>query len=113
MEQVLYEFPVKDMTVRIPKWVQMLSTSHWLRTEVDADIRKAVSLVKRVRDIDACVMMLHASQHIAKVTVDKVDMATGTATLDLDVGEDSFLKVMGEKAGTTVSDKADLLNLVG
>ncbi|HHY45633.1 MAG TPA: stage IV sporulation protein A [Firmicutes bacterium] len=113
MEQVLYEFPLKDMTVRIPKWVQMLSTSHWLRSKIDGDIRNAVSKVKRVRDIDACVMMLQASDNIAKVTVDKVDMATGTATLDLEVRDDAFLKVMSERAGTTVNDKADLLNLVG
>jgi stage IV sporulation protein A len=113
MEQVLYEFPVKDMTVRIPKWVQVLSSTHWLRSEIDEDIRDAVAAVKRVRDIDACVMMLQGSDHVAKVTVDKVDMATGAATLDLDVSEESFLRVMSEKTGTTVSDKADILNLVG
>ncbi len=113
MEQVLYEFPVKDMTVRIPKWVQVLSTSHWLRSEIDEDIRDAVAAVKRVRDIDACVMMLQGSEHVAKVKVDRVDMATGTATLDLDVTEEAFLKVMSEKAGSTVTDKADILNLVG
>jgi stage IV sporulation protein A len=113
MEQVLYEFPVKDMTVRIPKWVQVLSTSHWLRSEIDEDIRDAVAAVKRVRDIDACVMMLQGSEHVAKVKVDRVDMATGTATLDLDVAEEAFLKVMSEKAGSTVTDKADILNLVG
>jgi stage IV sporulation protein A len=113
MEQVLYEFPLKDMTVRIPKWVQVLSTSHWLRSEIDEDIRDAVAAVKRVRDIDACVMMLQGSEHVAKVKVDRVDMATGTATLDLDVTEEAFLKVMSEKAGSTVTDKADILNLVG
>ncbi|MGE5580313.1 MAG: stage IV sporulation protein A [Bacillota bacterium] len=113
MEQVLYEFPVKDMTVRIPRWVQTLSGSHWLRGELDADIKDAVNSVKRIRDIDSCVMRLQAGEHVASVKVDRVDMATGSATLDLEVSDHAFLQVTSEKAGMTVNDKADLLTLVG
>lgn len=112
MEQILYEFPVKDMTVRIPKWIQTLSGSHWLRSELDADIKDAVAVVKRIRDIDSCVMRLQASEHVASVKVDKVDMATGAATLDLDATEVAFLQVVGEQAGTGIADKADVLSLV-
>jgi stage IV sporulation protein A len=113
MEQVLYEFPVKDVTVRIPKWVQTLSGAHWLRSDLEADIKDAVAAVKRVRDIDGCVMRLQAAEHVAAVKVDKVDMATGAATLSLEATEDSFLQVMGERAGVTLGDKADVLTLVG
>lgn len=113
MEQVLYEFPVKDMTVRVPKWVQLLSASHWLRSEIEADIRDAVASVKRVRDIDSCVMMLQSGDHVSKVAVEKVDMATGTASLSLEASEDAFMQVVSENAGLTVTDKADVLNLVG
>lgn len=112
MEQVLYEFPVKDMTVRVPKWVQLLSSSHWLRSEIESDIKDAAASVKRVRDIDACVMMLQASDHVSKVAVEKVDMSTGTASLALEASEDAFMKVMSEKTGATVVDKADILNMV-
>ena len=113
MEQVLYEFPVKDMTVRIPKWLQMLSGSHWLRGEIDADIRDAVAAVKRVRDIDACVMRLQSSEHVGSVKVENVDMATGAATLSLEPSDAAFMQVMSERAGVTLSDKADLLSLMG
>lgn len=112
MEQVLYEFPVKEMTVRIPRWVQMLSSSHWLKSSLEANIKEAVNSVKRVRDIDACVMKLGAAEYVAKVDVEKVNMSDGTASLSLETTEDAFLKVAGEKAGTTLVDKGDLLNLL-
>jgi stage IV sporulation protein A len=113
MEQVLYEFPVKEMAVRVPKWVQTLGSSHWLKSELDADIRDAVSLVKRVRDIDDCVMRLGASEYVSKIQVEKVNMSDGTAMLNLETTEDAFLTVVGEKAGFHIDDKADVLNLVG
>ncbi len=112
MEQVLYEFPVKEITVRIPKWVQTLGISHWLRADLDASIRDAVSAVKRVRDIDGCVLRLGAAEHVAQVNVEKVDMATGVAVMNLETTEEAFLEVVGERAGVTMIDKADVLGLV-
>jgi len=112
MEQVLYEFPVKEMTVGIPRWVEMLSGTHWLRSSLDAAIRSAVAKVRRVRDIDACVMELGAIDNVAKVTVEKVNMSDGTCRLYLEATEEAFLKVLGERAGIVIADKGDLLNLL-
>ncbi len=113
MEQVLYEFPVKDIAVRLPKWVQTLSAAHWLRSDVEKGIKESVSQVARVRDIDACVMRLGALDHISKVEVEKVDMAIGVASMDLETTEEAFLEVMGERTGLLLTDKADVLNVIG
>ncbi len=112
MEQVLYEFPVKDMTVRLPKWVQMLSHSHWLRNDLESSIRDSVASVKRVRDIDGCVIRLSGADHVTGVKVTKVNMATGEAALELDVAEESFFEIIGEKTGLVLADKADVLNML-
>lgn len=113
MEQLLYEFPVKEITVRLPKWVQTLGVSHWLRNDLDQSIKDAVHSVKRVRDIDGCVMRLGAADHVAKVNVGKVDMATGTAVMDLETTEEAFFEVLGERTGIVLQDKSDILNLMG
>ncbi len=113
MEQVLYEFPVKEITVRLPKWVQTLGLSHWLRNDLDQSIKDAVDAVKRVRDIDGCVMRLGAADHIAKVNVGKVDMAVGVASMDLETTEEVFLEVLGEKTGMVLTDKSDIMTLMG
>ncbi len=112
MEQVLYEFPVKEITVRIPKWVQTLGPTHWLKTDLDASIRDAVSAVKRIRDIDGCVLRLGAVEHVSGVKVERVEMSTGVAVMNLETTEGSFLDVVSEKAGFAVYDKADVLGLV-
>ncbi|MDR2899263.1 MAG: stage IV sporulation protein A, partial [Clostridiales bacterium] len=31
MEKVLYEFPVKELRIYLPKWIETLNTSHWLK----------------------------------------------------------------------------------
>ncbi len=112
IEQVLYEFPVTEMTVKIPRWVQMLSSTHWLKSAIDASINEAVNAVKRVRDIDSCVLSLGASEYVERVYVEQVTMSTGTANLRLEAAEEFFFKVLSERAGSNVFDKADLMGLV-
>ena len=112
IEQVLYEFPVTEMTVRIPRWVQMLSSTHWLRSTVEANIKETVNLVKRVRDIDSCVMALGISDYVERIKVEGVKMSSGVASLSLEVTEEAFFKVLSEKAGTNMFDKADLIGLL-
>lgn len=110
LEQVLYEFPVKEVTVRTPKWVQTLSQAHWLKKSVEDSVSRAVAQVKRMRDIDSCVMFLNESDYVAQAKVTGVSMSLGTAEIDLDVTDQAFLRVAGERAGKELSDKADLLN---
>jgi stage IV sporulation protein A len=112
MEQVLYEFPVKEITVKIPRWVQSLSQSHWLKKSFEEKIKEAVNSVKRVRDIDSCVLSLGAYDNVARVDVEKVVMSEGTAVLSLDATEQSFMSVLQERTGEQITDKSDILNLL-
>lgn len=112
MEQVLYEFPVSEMTVRIPRWVQMLSSAHWLKSAIESSIKEAVSSVKRVRDIDACVMALESADNVDRVDVERVEMSTGRAALRLEATEESFFRVLSERVGSGIADKSDLIGLL-
>lgn len=112
MEQVLYEFPVKQVTVSIPKWIQALETHHWLRSGAEDKIRQAVESVKRVRDIDRCVEDLRSWEHAAGVTIEKVDMGQGNAFIKMEATDESFLRVLSERAGMDIADKADLITML-
>lgn len=112
IEQVLYEFPVTEITVRVPRWIQMLSSTHWLKSTIQANINAAVDSVKRIRDIDSCVMSLSVSDYVDRVEVEQVKMSTGTATLRLEATDEAFFKVLSERVGQNVMDKADLLGLL-
>ncbi len=113
IEQVLYEFPVTEMTVRIPRWVQMLSAAHWLKNVIETNINEAVNVVKRIRDIDSCVMSLGVSDYVNRVDVEQVDMSTGIAKVRLETTDEAFYKVLSERVGVKVFDNADLLGLIG
>ena len=90
-----------------------LSTAHWLKNTIESRIKESVNSVKRIRDIDSCVMALESSEYVDRVDVEKVEMSTGRAALRLEATEDAFFKVLSERAGISILDKSDLLGLLG
>ena len=39
MREILYEFPLREMEVFLPRWILSLDTGHWLRSEVFGAVR--------------------------------------------------------------------------
>jgi stage IV sporulation protein A len=91
----------------------MLSSAHWLKSTIQANINEAVASVKRIRDIDSCVMALGVSEYVDRVDVEQVKMSTGTATLRLEATDEAFFRVVSERVGQNVFDKGDLLGILG
>ena len=51
LSQILYEFPVKEINLDFPKWINSLPTEHWLKKELFDDIKTAVSGITKIRDM--------------------------------------------------------------
>lgn len=53
LAKLLYAFPVKEINVSMPKWVNSLEKGHWLKTELFDGIKKAAADVRFIRDISS------------------------------------------------------------
>jgi stage IV sporulation protein A len=111
-EQLLYEFPVKELNVDVPDWVEELDAIHWLRERTDEAIEMSMKDVKRLRDIDKAVEMLREYDFIGEVNVDKVDMGVGIVNIAVKIGEATFYRIIEEVTGYSVEGAADLLRQV-
>ena len=49
MERILYEFPVREIGINIPGWVEALEQDHWLRIDMLQAIRSVFDGVQKIR----------------------------------------------------------------
>ena len=49
--QVLLEFPVTEIDFSIPKWLEILPNSHWLKSEVIQAVRGMMDRTVHMRDV--------------------------------------------------------------
>jgi len=111
MEQVLYEFPVKEVNVSLPTWVEELETGYWLRSEFENAVTGAVQEIRRLRDVDRAVGELSECELVQEVILRNMDMGSGVATIALTARDDLYFQVLGEITGAEVTGRADLLRL--
>ena len=112
LEEILYEFPVNEVNITLPKWVEELDGDHWLRGKFEDAVRDTVKGVYRLRDIDGAIEKLAAFDFVGEVSLHTMDMGTGSATIDMDAEEGMFYQILQEVSGFDIEGEHTLLRLM-
>jgi len=112
LEQVLYEFPVKEVNINLPKWIEEIEPHHWLRVKFEQAIHEAASNVRRLRDVDRILQRLSGHELVDKVALTTMDMGSGVARIELTAKESLFLDFLEEMSGYTLEDKRDVIRMM-
>ena len=112
LAQILFEFPVKEIGIDIPKWLTSLEKGHWLKSEIFNRIQSSAEAVTKVRQIQDTCTDLNKCEYINKAGIENVDLGMGKATVRIDLDKKLFCRVLGEKTGIEISDEADMLKMI-
>ncbi|GAW93240.1 stage IV sporulation protein A [Calderihabitans maritimus] len=112
LEEILYEFPVNEVNINLPKWIEQLEATHWLRHKLEEAVRKAVVQVERVRDIDRAVEELANTENVKSVQLKNMNLGNGSATIEMTAEENLFYQILEEITGFEVKGDHDLLKLM-
>ncbi|MBF7082006.1 stage IV sporulation protein A [Desulfallas sp. Bu1-1] len=99
LEKALFEFPVNEVSITMPLWVEELESRHWLREKFDAAVRETVQQVRRLRDIDGAVEKLGEYDMVQRVELNNMDLGTGTVAIEIASKPDLFYRVLSEETG--------------
>ncbi|MCL5038354.1 MAG: stage IV sporulation protein A [Firmicutes bacterium] len=112
LEQVLYEFPVKEVNINLPKWIEEVEPRHWLRLKFEQAINEAAANVRRLRDVDRIIQRLSTHELIDRVILTSMDMGSGVAKIDMTAKENLFYDLLEEMSGYTLEDKRDVIRMM-
>ena len=109
LTQVLYSFPVKEINISMPSWINSLEKGHWLKTAVFDHIRRSACDINNLRDISECAGKICNCEYITKSEVSSIDLGTGTAVITVGLNDSLFYKIIGEATGLEIRDENDLM----
>jgi len=112
LEKVLMEFPVNEVNISLPLWVEELDTGHWLRQNFEDSVNQAIADVRRLRDVHSAVERLADYEFIDLVKLDKMDMGTGVAAIEITSPSKLFYRVLSEETGFTIEAENEILRLM-
>ncbi len=112
LRQVLFSFPVREINISMPRWVNGLERGHWLRSEIYGAIRNAAQNVRTVRDAEDIADALRGCEDITYSDIRSIDLGKGSADIALTLKSELFYRILGEATGIEIHSESDLLPLL-
>ena len=109
---ILFEFPVKEVRVEMPRWLTNLEKNHWLRTAIYRSIAQASERVEKIRQVQGITEAVSQCEYIEKAEALSVDLGTGRARMSISLKPNLFYQVLGEKTGLAIHDEGGLMDSI-
>lgn len=112
LSKILFEFPVKEIKVDMPRWLSGLEKSHWLRSAVYSTIQQSASKISKIREVGKIIDDVEKCEFVDGAKTVLVDLGKGHTRITVNLNHNLFYKVLGEKTGIEIEDEAGLLDCI-
>ncbi|MCI8514790.1 MAG: stage IV sporulation protein A [Lachnospiraceae bacterium] len=111
MEQVLLEFPVTRLDFGIPKWMEVLPNSHWLKAKVIELARTILQSVTYIKDAMA-ETLLPENEYLKQVRAGNVDLATGKVQVKMEMDSKYYYQILSDTTGVTITSEYQMMQTI-
>ena len=111
--RILYEFPVERININFPGWIDGLDHEHKLKQELYKEIKEAFKDITTIKMVNAGVEKIKKTEIIIKTTVNKIDLGTGSVTVEIELNNSLFYQILTEITGIEMKNEADLFTTIG
>lgn len=112
MEKVLLEFPVSEIGINIPRWIESLDDNHWLKVDMINAVKEAFSGISKIRQVKGCMNKFGEYDFIKKAIIDKVNLGDGNTLVEISAQDGLFYKVLSEMTGLDIEGEHKLVGLM-
>lgn len=112
LEKVLYEFPVSEIGINIPKWVEALEEDHWLRVDMLNAIKESFKGVAKIREARGSMSEFGSYEFIKKAYIDNINLGNGSVLVEINTPDGLFYKVLSETTGLDIDGEHKLVGLM-
>ena len=109
---LLYEFPVEEINISFPKWIDGLDFSHSLKTKLFEQIRESFTDIKALKDVSQCVSKIENTDIISKTVVNNIMLGTGKVCISIQLRDELFYNVLSEITGMQITNEGELFSIM-
>ena len=112
LKGVLYEFPLKELDLFLPSWVDALPFEHPIKSSLYGVIRSEAKNVRRIRDLEGAIAAIGDHEEISDARITGISLGSGVAGARIELPRALFYSTISQRSGFEISDDGDLLALL-
>ena len=109
---LLYEFPVDEIKISFPKWIDGLEYSHPLKAKLFDQIKNAFTNVSALKDVSNCVSAIDSTDIISKTFVNNIMLGSGKVCINITLKDELFYNVLSEITGIQITNEGELFSIM-
>lgn len=109
LERVLKEFPVTEMDFHIPKWLELLPGTHWLKAQVIQAVKTVIQKVNHMKDV-AQELEQQKQDAIRSMNIRSMEMSDGRVAVQVDMDDSYYYQILSDYAGLPITGEYQLMD---
>jgi stage IV sporulation protein A len=111
-QRILKEFPIKEINIDMPEWIEKLEVNHWLKMDFVNLIKDMCKKVYKVRDVGDFADKFTTVDFLENSFLDGINMGEGTACVKMNPRKDLFYKILSEVCSVNIKGESELLSII-
>lgn len=112
LKQLLYSFPVNELHIHMPRWVDALERDHPVKNALYEALLLRAEEISSLAQADTVLAKLKDLEDVLDFSIRSVDLGTGTVVCGLTFPEKLFYEILSAKAGLNIENDGQLLALL-
>lgn len=108
--KLLYEFPIEQMNINLPRWVDSLDDEHWLKRELYSEIKSAFSNISVLKQVDESISSIRTTEIISNTSLNEINLGNGNVNINIMLNDSLFYQILTEMTGVNVENEGDLFS---
>lgn len=109
-EKILYEFPLKDIEVKIKKWMQALPLENSIIAGIANNIISGSEQMTKMSDYKNMQALFLEDERFEGLEIESVELGTGKVIYNLNVKQEVFYSALSEQCDMQISDDFELMS---
>ncbi len=111
-QKILFEFPVKEVSINLPGWMDGLPREHWIKMEILDSLKESIKTLQKLNEVQPSLNTLNNLDIIEEVYIKEINLGEGVVNAEILLDDSLFYQILRELTGYTIDGDDQLLGLI-
>ncbi len=112
LQELLYHFPLQELRVYLPRWMDALEHEHPVKAAVYEALMQRTEEISALAQAEQSLNKLKELEQVLDFTIRNIDLGSGTVSCALTFPETLFYEILSSRAGIPIENEGKLLSLL-
>lgn len=111
-EKLLYEFPVKEVSINLPKWIEGLPKKHWIKENILNSLKETIEGLQKLNEVSDFLSPMKELDIVKDINLTEIRLGEGIVNSEVIIDEGLFYNVLNDMTGYSIEGDYQLLGLI-